>query len=304
REWYAKYVDSAVEVPSPAFDRLCETAKANDVLLHVGIIEKAGGTLYCTALLLDREGKLVYKHRKVTQPIHQAMFETNKLKLIPTAAERLVWGRGAGDGLLVKPTDVGRLGELYAGGSYGDVPAGHRARGSVPVSKGETVADVDNPHSIGFTWRPTPMILATWTASMQHVAKEGRCFVVSVNSFCKVSDFPPDYPPFTAEHPDRRPDGAQWEADDILNHGGSCIVGPLGTFLAEPAWDKEEIVYASLRMADITESKLDFDPIGSYSRPDIFQTTLDVMCADPKLTSRLSSLTVNAKPADNVVFTS
>lgn len=98
--------------------------------------------------------------------------------------------------------------------------------------------------------------LATWTASMQHIAKEGRCFVVSVNSFCKVSDFPPDYPPFTAEHPDRRPDGAQWEADDILNHGGSCIVGPLGTFLAEPVWDKEEIVYASLRMADITESKV------------------------------------------------
>ncbi|KAJ3940503.1 Nitrilase [Colletotrichum fioriniae] len=112
REWYAKYVDSAVEVPSPAFDRLCETARANNVLLHVGIIEKAGGTLYCTALLLDREGKLVYKHRKVTRPIYQLGFETNKYKLIPTAAERLVWGRGAGDGLLVKPTDVGRVGSL------------------------------------------------------------------------------------------------------------------------------------------------------------------------------------------------
>ncbi|KAI3548826.1 carbon-nitrogen hydrolase [Colletotrichum filicis] len=269
REWYAKYVDSAVEVPSPAFDRLCETAKANDVLLHVGIIEKAGGTLYCTALLLDREGKLVYKHRKVTQPIHQAMFETNKLKLIPTAAERLVWGRGAGDGLLVKPTDVGRVGSLICWENY--MPAARMAM---------------YQQGIEIYVAPHADDLATWTASMQHIAKEGRCFVVSVNSFCKVSDFPPDYPPFTAEHPDRRPDGAQWEADDILNHGGSCIVGPLGTFLAEPVWDKEEIVYASLRMADITESKLDFDPIGSYSRPDIF------------------SLTVNTKPADNVVFTS
>ncbi|GJC87966.1 nitrilase 3 [Colletotrichum liriopes] len=68
RQWFAKYLDSAVEVPSPAFERLSETARANNVLLQVGIIEKAGGTLYCTALLLDREGKMVYKHRKVMPP--------------------------------------------------------------------------------------------------------------------------------------------------------------------------------------------------------------------------------------------
>ncbi|OHF01007.1 carbon-nitrogen hydrolase [Colletotrichum orchidophilum] len=259
RQWYAKYSDSAVEIPSPAFDRLSETAKANNVLLHIGIIEKAGGTLYCTALLLDGEGKLVYKRRK----------------LIPTAAERLVWGRGAGDGLLVKSTDVGRVGSLICWENY--MPAARMAM---------------YQQGIEIYVAPHADDLPTWTASMQHIAKEGRCFVVSVNSFCKVSDFPPDYPPFTAEHPDRRPDGAQWEADDILNHGGTCIVGPLGIFLAEPVWDKEEIVYADLRMADLTESKassltrLDFDPIGSYSRPDIF------------------SLTVNTKPADNVVFTS
>ncbi|KAI8214768.1 Bifunctional nitrilase/nitrile hydratase NIT4 [Colletotrichum sp. SAR 10_77] len=128
--------------------------------------------------------------------------------------------------------------------------------------------------------------LPAWTASMQHIAKEGRCFVVSVNSVCKVSDFPSDYPPFTAEHPDRRPDGGQWEPEDIVNHGGSCIVGPLGTMLAEPVWDKEEIVYADLRMANITESRLDFDPVGSYSRPDVF------------------SLTVNTKAGINVAFSS
>jgi hypothetical protein len=32
--------------------------------------------------------------------------------LIPTAAERLVWGRGAGDGLEVVQTDIGRIGTL------------------------------------------------------------------------------------------------------------------------------------------------------------------------------------------------
>ncbi|GJD01114.1 carbon-nitrogen hydrolase [Colletotrichum higginsianum] len=113
RKWFAKYFDSAVEVPSPAFDRLSETARANNILLQVGIIEKAGGTLYCTALLLDREGKVVYKHRKVmppTLPVVRA--RTDNQKLIPTAAERLVWGRGSGDGLQVLQTDVGKVGSL------------------------------------------------------------------------------------------------------------------------------------------------------------------------------------------------
>ncbi|OAA57049.1 carbon-nitrogen hydrolase [Niveomyces insectorum RCEF 264] len=116
---------------------------------------------------------------------------------------------------------------------------------------------------------PTADDLATWVATMQHVAKEGRCFVVSANSVYKVADFPPDYPPFTPEHHDRRPDGSPWGPDDILSHGGSCIVGPLGEFLAEPVWDKESIVYADLNMPAITEARMDFDPVGSYSRPDV-----------------------------------
>jgi hypothetical protein len=93
---------------------------------------------------------------------------------------------------------------------------------------------------------------------MQHIAKEGRCFVVTANSMTKVSDFPPDYPPFTPEHPDRRPDGEQWEADDIVNHGGSFIADPLGTRLTEPLWDEEGIIYADLPLAAITESRVSF----------------------------------------------
>jgi nitrilase len=95
---------------------------------------------------------------------------------------------------------------------------------------------------------------------MQHIAKEGRCFVISVNQFCKVSDFPADYPPFTPEHHDRQPDGSPWTPDAILNHGGSCIVGPLGLFVegAEPVWDKEHIVYAELNRDDLVEARVIF----------------------------------------------
>lgn len=91
---------------------------------------------------------------------------------------------------------------------------------------------------------------------MQHIAKEGRCFVISVNQFCKVSDFPPTYPPFTAGHHDRNPQGQPWSQSDILNHGGSCVLGPLGTFLIEPVWDKEDILYTTLNLSDLAEARV------------------------------------------------
>ncbi|KAI5863124.1 carbon-nitrogen hydrolase [Durotheca rogersii] len=252
REWYAKYYESAVAVPSPAVDIISKSAKSHGVYIQVGIIEKDGGTLYCTALLVGREGSVLLKHRK----------------LIPTAAERLVWGNGAGDGLQVVETDIGKIGTLICWENY--MPAARLAL---------------YQQGVEIYLAPTADDLPAWIASMQHIAKEGRCFVVSVNQVSRVSDFPPDYPPFTPEHHDRKPDGSKWEPNDVVNRGGSFIVGPLGIPLTEPVWDKEAIIYADLRMAEVTESRLDFDPVGSYSRPDIFH------------------LTVNTKPGASVSFT-
>ncbi|KAI0187704.1 carbon-nitrogen hydrolase [Xylaria flabelliformis] len=272
REWYRRYYDSAVAIPSAAVDVIAEVARAQNVYLQVGIIEKEGGTLYCTALLFGRDGSILLKHRK----------------LIPTAAERLVWGRGAGDGLGVVQTDIGKIGTLICWENY--MPAARMALYQQGVECAQSPFLFDDvtkatTNLCRIYLAPTADDLPTWTASMQHIAKEGRCFVVTVNSMTKVSDFPADYPPFTQEHPDRRPDGEQWTADDIVNHGGSFVAGPLGTRLTEPLWDKEDIVYADLPMSEVTESRLDFDPVGSYSRPDIF------------------TLTVNTKPGTSVSFT-
>ncbi|KAF2734894.1 putative nitrilase [Polyplosphaeria fusca] len=251
RKWYAKYYESAISLSSPEFDTVRAIAEKNDVFLSIGIIEKDGATLYCTSVLIGKNGKLLSSHRK----------------LIPTAAERLVWGRGAGDGLKVVDTEIGKVGGLICWENY--MPAARMAL---------------YQQGIEIYIAPNADDLPSWVASMQHIAKEGRCFVISCNQFCRVSDFPSDYPPFTPEHHDRQADGSQWAPDSILSHGGSCIVGPLGTFLADPVWDEEAIVYAELKHEELVESRMDFDSVGSYARPDIF------------------TLTVNTRPAVNVLL--
>ncbi|KAF6234068.1 hypothetical protein HO173_007898 [Letharia columbiana] len=96
-----KYYDAAVAIPSPVFETLARTARENHVFLSLGIVEKEGGTPYYTAFLLYRDGML---------PVQS--------QLIPTAAERLIWGRGSGDGLIVADSAIGKVGGLICWENY------------------------------------------------------------------------------------------------------------------------------------------------------------------------------------------
>ena len=93
REDFRRYFDSAIDVPGPAVEFLGQLAGDHGVHLVIGVIERDGGTLYCTVLFFSPEGKYLGKHRK----------------LMPTAAERLVWGFGDGSTLPVFDTRLGRL---------------------------------------------------------------------------------------------------------------------------------------------------------------------------------------------------
>jgi nitrilase len=108
---------------------------------------------------------------------------------------------------------------------------------------------------------------------MQHVALEGRCFVLSCNQFTTRGDFPPDYRAVQGDDP-----------KTILSRGGSCIVNPLGRLLAGPKYDGEGMLVADLDLDDIARGKYDFDVTGHYARPDVF------------------SLHVNEAPAPAVTF--
>jgi predicted amidohydrolase len=122
RKWYARYYNSAISLSSPEFDTLRAIAEANKTFLSVGIIEKdevGGATLYCTSVLIGKDGTILSSHRKVIVQALNLNYQTDwSTQLIPTAAERLIWGRGAGDGLKVVDTELGKVGGLICWENY------------------------------------------------------------------------------------------------------------------------------------------------------------------------------------------
>ena len=230
RDHFRRYFDASVEVPGPAVDRLADIAAENALHLVIGVIERDGGTLYCTVLFFSPEGYLG-KHRK----------------LMPTAAERLIWGFGDGSTMPVYETPLGRIGAVICWENY------------MPLLRTAMYAK-----GVQIYCTPTADGRETWLATVRHVAMEGRCFVLSSNQFTRRKDFPADIPNVLAGSP-----------DGVLSTGGSCIIGPLGQILAGPARDGEQILFADIDLDEIARGNLDLDAVGHYSRPDIFRLTVD-----------------------------
>jgi nitrilase len=108
---------------------------------------------------------------------------------------------------------------------------------------------------------PTADSRETWQATMRHIACEGRCYVLGCNQFVTKQMYPPDLE--VIEELSDQP--------DVMCKGGSVIIAPSGEVIAGPLWNEEGILYAELDLDEITKAKIDFDVVGHYSRPDIFQ---------------------------------
>ena len=168
RDTFRRYFDSAIDVPGPATESLARTSKKNAVYLVIGVIERAIGTLYCTALFFAPDGTLLGKHRK----------------LMPTAMERIVWGYGDGSTMPVFDTPLGKLGAVICWENY------------MPLMRMAMYAK-----GIQLYCAPTADDRDTWLSSMQHVAFEGRCFVFSACQHLGRSDCPPDYGAIQGDDP-------------------------------------------------------------------------------------------------------
>ena len=229
RDQFKEYWQNSVEVPGVYTDKLAECAKKNTVFLTVGVTErdKVNKTLYCSLLYFGPDGSLLGKHRKIK----------------PTAAERLVWGEGDGSTLCTFDTEIGKIGGLICWENY--MPLARMAM----YNKG-----------VEIYLAPTADSRDSWNATMQHIAFEGRCYVIGCNQYFTKSDFPQH---LQAELAQDRP--------EVLSRGGSVIVSPLGEVLAGPLYGEEGILTAEVDLDELVRSRMDFDVTGHYSRNDIFK---------------------------------
>ena len=223
----------AVEVPSTTTDRLGEIARAARVWLAVGIDERAGGTLYNTLLYLAPDGSVAGVHRK----------------LVPTGGERTVWGQGDGSGLPVFDTPAGRVGGLICWENY------------MPLARAALWAQ-----GVDVLLAPTWDTSDVWQSTVRHVAREGRAYVVGVNSWLRGSDVGDAVP---------GRDALWGGPEDTMSRGGTVIVDPFGEVLAGPLYDEEGILVADVDPAVLRAARRQFDPVGHYARPDVFRLSVD-----------------------------
>jgi nitrilase len=224
----------SLEVPGPDADRLGEIAREHGVWLVTGVNERdpaRPGTLYNTLLHHAPDGRLALHHRK----------------LVPTNHERLIWGPGDGGGLRAVETGFGRVGGLICWENYMPLARFALYESGVEIYLASTADDGD-----------------AWQATLVHIARESRAFVVAPSHFQRAAAYPDDFPL-------RR----LLEGREIIGRGGSAILAPDGAYLAGPLYDEEGVLYAELDATRLWEERQRFDPAGHYHRPDVLGLTLN-----------------------------
>ncbi len=226
RKLFQAYASCAISVPGPETRALSRIAKRFSLYLVIGVIEKEGGSLYCTVIYFAADGSLLGKHRK----------------LMPTALERIIWGMGDGSTLPVFDSPAGKFGALICWENYMPLPRMAMYEQHIQLYCVPTVDDRE-----------------AWVPTLRHIAREGRCFVLASCQYLSQSAYP-----------------KKWLANArnlpaVPIRGGSCIIDPMGEIMVGPHYGEETILVAKVDLDQIIEAKFDFDVVGHYARPDVFQ---------------------------------
>ncbi|KIM75390.1 hypothetical protein PILCRDRAFT_827302, partial [Piloderma croceum F 1598] len=245
RDEFLRYHSAAIDIPSPAISRIESISKDTGVFLVVGVIERDGGTLYCTVVFIDPQKGYLGKHRK----------------LVPTAMERLIWGQGDGSTLpvLEKQFKSSKDDETIV---ETKISAAICWENYMPLLRTFYYS-----RGTQLYCAPTVDARPVWQSTVTHIALEGRCFVLSACQYAEEKDYPPDHPVVNVS--DRKP-------ENVMIAGGSVIINPLGKVLAGPLLGAEGILTAELDLDDILKAKFDLDVVGHYARSDIFQLKANV----------------------------
>ncbi len=235
-ELYIKLVENAISVPDNSTEKLCKAASDANINVIIGMHEKNSETSSSSLY-----NSLLYIS-------DEGKIIGKHRKLIPTGGERLIWAQGDGSTLISHDTSVGKIGGLICWENF--MPL---ARNAMYESGVQILAAP--------TWDKSP----NWLISMQHNAREGGLFIISCCMAFKMEDIPDAY-----EFKKLYPEGREW-----INIGNSCIVSPKGKIIAGPLEAEEGLLHANINLKDIIASKRMFDAVGHYSRPDVFNFSVN-----------------------------
>ncbi len=242
-ELHQRLLSNAVKMESDDLEPLYEAARKHHVTIVCGIEERdsklSQSTLYNTALIIGADGTLLNRHRK----------------LMPTNPERMVWGFGDASGLKVVDTPVGRIGTLLCWESY------------MPLARYALYAQ-----GIEVYIAPTYDSGDGWLGTLQHIAREGCCWVVGCGNLMKGSDIPDDFPEKSSLYPD---------SDEWVNPGDSIVIAPGGEIVAGPMREESGILYCDIDREKVGIAKRALDVTGHYSRPDIFKLQVNTRPQTP-----------------------
>ncbi|MFC1765072.1 carbon-nitrogen hydrolase family protein [Planctomycetota bacterium] len=240
---HAKLFENSVNLARGDLAPLQKAAQKHKVTVVCGIDEweetASRTTLYNTVVIIGPNGDILNRHRKV----------------MPTNAERMVWGFGDATGLKVVDTPAGRLGTLICWENY--MPQARLAMYAqgIEIYIAPTFDDGD-----------------AWVASMQHIAREGRCWVIGSGFALHAKDIPADFP----ERETVFPSSGEW-----INPGDSVIVAPGGSIVTGPMRDEYGLLCADVDISQVITSRRALDVAGHYARPDLFQLQVNTQPMAP-----------------------
>jgi aliphatic nitrilase len=237
-KWYEKLYKSAITADGSEVKRLCDAAKEFNIHIVIGINEKGTsyGEIYNTNLIIDNNGNLIGRHRK----------------LVPTWAEKLTWTSGDGSSLKVYKTEVGPIGTLACGENTNTL-----ARFAL-LAQGELI-HIANYISLPVAPPDYDMAEAIKIRAAAH-SFEGKLFtIVSCSTISQeIKDALREDVP---------------NVDELLtrkNSAFSGFIGPNGAAIGTPLIDEEGIVYADIDLEKCIQPKQMHDILGHYNRFDIF----------------------------------
>ena len=242
-ELHSRLLDSSADIDAGDLKPLCDVAKNNKITVVCGLNERDGAlskaTLYNTVVIIGTDGSILNRHRK----------------LMPTNPERMVWGFGDGSGLNVVDTSAGRVGTLLCWENY------------MPLARYTLYSQ-----GVEIYIAPTYDSGDEWLGTMQHIAREGRCWVICSGVVLTNSDIPGDFPDRDTLYP---------ATEEWINPGDSAVIAPGGEIVAGPMRKEKGILYANVDSKRVGISKRDLDITGHYSRPDIFTLNVNTQPQSP-----------------------